>query len=93
MLLGMLSISLHRSHKGFGYALGIDAAPEAIRPRKNRMYGGYEPWEFFLELVFLLLARESTSEKGAYVEVKGHVSRSIEEWEEDFAGVYICLYR
>ena len=26
------NLSLSRSDKGFGYALGIDAAPEAIRP-------------------------------------------------------------
>ena len=26
-----LSLLLYRSDKGFGYALGIDAAPEAIR--------------------------------------------------------------
>jgi len=60
MLLSMLSlsrvrsISLYRSDNGFGYALRMDAAPEAMRLSKSRMRkrggcrsGGCEPWEFF----------------------------------------------
>ena len=31
MPLGMLSISVYRSHKGFGYAFGIDGMPGEIR--------------------------------------------------------------
>ena len=34
---GMLSITHYRSHKGFGYALGISAVPEAMRLSKSRM--------------------------------------------------------
>ena len=34
---GMLSITLYRSYKGFGYALGISAAPEETRLSKSRI--------------------------------------------------------
>ena len=36
-------------------------------------------------------ARESAEEKGVYVEENGPVSRLIEEWKEDFVGLYIIL--
>ena len=77
MLLDMLSlsrvrsISLYRSDKDFGYALRMDAAPEAMRLSKGRMRkrdgcrsGGCGPWEFFEMLVFLLLAGARKGERG-----------------------------
>jgi len=33
-----LSLLLYRLDRGFGHALGIDAAPEAIRRSKNQMH-------------------------------------------------------
>ena len=37
-----LRLSLYRSGKGCGDALGNDAAPEAIRPSKSRMHQGLD---------------------------------------------------
>jgi len=64
-MLVMLNISLYRLGKGFGYALGIDTAPEAMQLSKSRMHKETDPEQrlpavgvlFFLSLLFL--ARES----------------------------------
>ena len=48
----VLSLSSYHSDKGSGYALGIGGAPEAIRPGKSRMRGGYGKREFFERQVF-----------------------------------------
>ena len=81
MLLGMLSILLYRSHKGFGYALGIDTAPEAMRPSKSQMREdtdagkAYVAWEFFVKVVFPLLARESVKGKRRHTSGRKYLCR------------------
>ena len=40
MPLGMLRISGHRSHREFGYALGIGVAPEEMRLSKSPIREG-----------------------------------------------------
>jgi len=58
MRLCMLSLphalSLYRSSKAFGYALGVDAALEAIGHEKIRMCGGYGERGNSLRCLFLV---------------------------------------
>ena len=55
------------------------------------MRRGYRERKVFVMLVFLLLARESTEEKGG-IGKRGLICVAIEEgWEEGFAGLYILL--
>ena len=52
----MDSLSLYRSEKAFGYAVGINSGSEGIRK--------LEKAEGVCNVVFLVLARESVEEKG-----------------------------
>jgi len=59
------SLSLYRSNKALGYAVGIDARAGCAKARMRGSYGK----KFCEMFVFPLLARESAEDKrGAYME-------------------------
>ena len=62
-----------------GCSAGSNATIKESDARRDGRRGGYEPCEFILKPVFLLLAREpGKGKEGTYVEERGHVSRSLE---------------
>ena len=94
MLLGTLSIwhdslSLYRSDKAFGYALGIDVVPEAILHEKVGCAEDIEsrsPDDLCLSFVSTEVCGRA---RGTCAEENGNVLRSIEGWKE---GSVVFIY-
>jgi len=94
-----LSISLHRSDNGFGYALWIDTspgrkteAPEVIR--EHERVGCM--WAMICgtlcdACLSFSLARESAKGEGGDAWKRMDVSRSMEGWEDDFIVLIYAL--
>ena len=79
MPLGMINLprahclSLYRSDRSFGYALGMDSVPEATRHERvgcTKVMEGGSPLRCYY---FPLLARKSVEEKGGRAEENGPV--------------------
>ena len=63
----------------------------SMQPRKSRMGGGYGKREFF-DACFSFVSKWAKGGKGPYLEEDRYVSRSLEGWEEDFAGLYTPVF-
>ena len=85
----MHSLSLYRSDKVFGYALGIDVVREAIRHERvgcaEDLKSGSSD-DLCLSFVSMEVCGR---EREIYAEENGHVMRSMEGWKE---GSVVFIY-